>query len=126
MRKKFQQKANVPMGTETYKRLALELYMTGETLINQPSVEAYNQMSKMFAALARVGLAGPAMDLGNGALSQICDRFERVGKVGVKESEAEQLRLAITSIDDVLPRLPVNLLDKAIAEVEVFCAMVGA
>lgn len=126
MRKQFQPGANVPMGTETYNRLALELRTTCETLINRPSVAAYNQMSKMLAALEAAGMAGEAIELGKDALSDVCDRFERIGKVGVNEIEAEQLRLAVASIDERLPLLPVNVLCRAIAQVEIYCATVGA
>lgn len=47
-------------------------------------------------------------------------------KIGASESEAAQLRLAIAGIDDRLPLIPVNRFLKAVAEVEVFCATVGA
>jgi hypothetical protein len=114
------------MVTETHQRLALELRLAGETQINAPTVDAYNQVSKMFAALQRAGMAGEAIDLGSGALSDICDRYERVGKVGVNECEAEWLRIAIASIDDRLPLVPVNRFSRAVAEVEIFCATVGA
>lgn len=114
------------MGTETHRRLALELRMAGETLIARPSIDAYNILSKMLAALSRAGLVGEAMDLANGAMLEICDRYERVNKVGVSECEAERLRLAIASIDDRMPLIPVNRFERAVAEVEIFCATVGA
>lgn len=126
MRRQFQPKANIPMVTETHRRLALELRMSGESLIARPSVEAFNQLSKMFAALCNAGMAGEAIDLATGTMSDICDRYERVGKIGVKDCEAVQLRLAIARIDGRLALLPVNKFLKAVAEVEVFCATVGA
>jgi hypothetical protein len=126
MRRKFQPKANVPMVTETHRRLALELRMAGETLIARPSPDAFNQLSKMLAALCNVGMVGEAIDLATGTMCDICDRYERVQKIGVSELEAERLRLAIASIDDRLPLIPVNRFEKAVAEVEVFCATVGA
>lgn len=52
----FQPKANVPMATESRDRLALELRMAGESLIVCPSIDAYNTLSKMLAALNRAGL----------------------------------------------------------------------
>lgn len=114
------------MGTESYKRLALELHTTGETLMARPSPDSYNQMSKMFAALARVGMTGEAIDLATATMLAICDRYERVGKVGVSDDEASALRLAIASIDECLPKVAVNELRRAVAEVEIFCATVGA
>lgn len=126
MRKRFQANADVPMGTESYKRLALELHMTGETLIERPSPETFNTMSKMFAALSRAGMVGEAIDLATDTMNEVCDRYTRIGKVGLSREEAAQLRLAIANIDDRLPQLPVNRLNRAIVEVEIFCATVGA
>lgn len=126
MRRKFQPGANVPMVTETHRRLALELRMACETLIARPSVDAFNQLSKMLAALCNAGMAGEAIDLATDTMSDICDRYERMQKIGVNDLEAERLRLAIASIDDRLPMVPVNRFEKAVAEVEVFCATVGA
>lgn len=126
MRRKFQPKANVPMVAETHRRLALELRMAGETLIASPSVDAFNQLSKMLAALCNAGMTGEAIDLATDTMTDICDRYERMQKIGVSELEAEWLRLAIASIDDRLPMIPVNRFEKAVAEVAVFCATVGA
>lgn len=126
MRRPFQPKANVPMVTETHRRLALELRMAGETLIARPSVDAFNQLSKMFAALCNAGMAGEAMDLATSTMSDSCDRYEWVRKIGVKPCEAEWLRIAIASIDGRLAQLPVNQFAQAVAEVELFCATVGA
>ncbi len=117
---------NVPMCSETHRRLALELRMSIETLIDQPSPAAYNQVSKMLAALGRAGLAGAALDLANDTMSDICDRYVRVGKVGASDVEAEQLRLAAGGIDRKLPFIPLNRVREAVAEVELFCAEAGA
>lgn len=117
---------NVPMFSESHRRLALELHTSMETLIVRPSVDAYNRVSKMLAALARAGLAGAELDLANGTMSDICDRYERVRKIGVKGIEAEQLRLAAGAIDRKLPFLPINRVKTAVVEVELFCAEVGA
>lgn len=126
MRRAFQSKANIPMVTETHRRLALELRMAGEALIGSPSVDTFNQLSKFLAALCNAGMAGEAIDLATDTMSDICDRYERAQKIGVSELEAEWLRLAIASIDDRLPLIPVNRFEKAVAEVAVFCATVGA
>lgn len=124
--KEFQRGANIPMTTETYQRLSLQLRMAVEALITHPTVETYNQLTRRMATLVRCNLAGEAMDLGNDALSDICDGFETTGAITVTDVQAEHLRLAIDSIDRALPLVPVNQLRQAVAEVEVFCASVGA
>lgn len=125
-RRQFQPKANVPMGTDSYKRLALQLHTSCATLIDCPSPESFNQLSKMFAALCNVGMAGEAMDLATDTMSDICDRYEQHLVVTVTECEAEWLQLAVASIDDRLHQVPVNRLAEAVSQVEMFCAFVGA
>lgn len=114
------------MTTDTYQRLALELRMAGEALITHPTPDTYNQLSKMFATLIRARMAGDAIDLANDALSDICDRFEEEGQIRITDVEAEHIRIAIMSLDARLPAVAVNHLRQAVAEVEVFCASVGA
>jgi hypothetical protein len=122
----FQKGARIPMTTDTYQRLALELRMAGEALITHPTPDTYNQLSKMFATLIRARMAGDAIDLANDALSDICDRFEEEGQIRITDVEAEHIRIAIMSLDARLPAVAVNHLRQAVAEVEVFCASVGA
>lgn len=78
------------------------------------------------ASLVNCNLVGDAMDLGNDALSDICDAYQNTGAITVTDVQAEHLRLAIDSIAPCLPLVPVNKLRQAVAEVEVFCASVGA
>lgn len=125
-RRQFQPNANVPMVTETHRRLALELRMAGETLIGAPSPETYNQMSKILAALSRAGLAPDLLEPATATLNVICDRYERVGKVGVSDVEAQELRAALARLDGRMASLPLNKLQQAIAQVDIFCATVGA
>lgn len=125
-RRQFQPRANVPMVTETHRRLALELSLACEALIGAPSVEAFNQLSKMLAVLCNAGMAGEAIDLATDTLSTVCDRYERVGRIGVSETEAQSMRAAIASIDDRLPLIPLNRFERAVADVAIFCATVGA
>ena len=117
---------NVPMMTETHRRLALELRMTVETLIARPSVDIYNQVSKMLAALNRGGMPQSVLDPATLTMNSICDRFERMGKVGVTSLEAAILRRALASIDGAMTRIPINKLDVAVALVDAWCASVGA
>lgn len=114
------------MVTETHRRLALELRMAAETLIARPSVDAYNVVSKMLAALNTAGMNCTALDCASTTLSDICDRYERIGKIGLKDSEAQSLRQAMAGIDGQLALIPVNKFAAAVAEVEVFCAIAGA
>lgn len=116
---------NVPMFSETHRRLALQLRISIETLIARPSVDAYNQVSKMLAALGRAGLTGAGLDMANDTMSGICDRYERVRKVGASDVEAERLRMAAGGIDRRLPFIPLNRVRKAVVEVELFCAADG-
>jgi hypothetical protein len=119
-------KGNVPMVAETHRKLALELRLATETLIARPSPDSYNTLSKMLAALTRAGMASTALDGANSVMSDIVDRYERVGKVGLKETEAQALRQAIAGIDGRLALIPVNRFAEAVATVEVFCATIGA
>lgn len=119
----FQPKANVPMATESRDRLALELRMAGESLIARPSIDAYNTLSKMLAALNRAGMQDGLLDPGTNILNSICDRYEQSSSITVEPEEAEQLRQALANIDAGLHRVPLQRLTRAVAEVEVFFAV---
>lgn len=123
---KFQRGANIPMTDDTFQRLELQLRMAAEALITHPTPDTYNQLTKMFSALVRCNLVGEAMDLGNDALSDICDAYEATGALAVTDVQAEHLRMAVDSVILRLPLVPVNVLEQNVAEVEVFCASVGA
>lgn len=114
------------MTTETHRRLALQLRMAGEALITHPTPDTYNQLTKMLATLVRAKMSSPAIDDANKALSDICDRFEEEGRIYVTDEEAARIRAAVARLDDRLPAVAVNHFRQAVAEVEVFCASVGA
>lgn len=114
------------MVTATHRRLALELRMAVETLVAQPSPDAYNQLSKMLAALCRAGMTGTALDAATSTMSDICDRYERVNKIGIKAAEAQALRQAIGAIDGAIARIPVNVFMEAVASIDVYCAALDA
>ena len=118
----FQPKANVPMVTETRDRLALEIRMAGESLIERPSIDSYNILAKMFAALNRAGMA-TVVDPGSRTMHTICDRYEQVRTITVERKEAETLRQVIANVDAALHRVPLQRFVKAVAEVEVFCTV---
>lgn len=114
------------MVTETHRRLALELRLATEALIGAPSPVTYNTLSKMLAALNRAGLEAPALSEATDTLNEVVDRYERIGKVGMKAAEAAALRQSIAAIDGAMARIPVNKFAEAVAAVEVFCDAVGA
>lgn len=122
----FQSKANVPMVTETRDRLALQIRMAGESLIEQPSIDAYNTLSKMLASLNRAGMAPALLDRGTNVMNIICDRYEQSRHLTVESEEAKSLRQNIADIDGALHRLAVQRFNKAVAEVETFFTVAEA
>ncbi|UGQ45105.1 hypothetical protein [Massilia endophytica] len=125
-RARVEREANVPITCETARRLALEIRLAVEALIGAPSPAAYNQLSKMLAALKAAGMQGEPLETATATMNAICDRYERVGKVGLKDAEAEALRTDVALIEQALPILPLNVFARAVAQVEVFCAVMGA
>jgi hypothetical protein len=111
------------MTTETRDRLALENRMAGESLIGHPSIDAYNTLSKMFAALERAGMSPVLLHPGTRIMNDICDRYEQTGAITVEAEEARHLRQVIAAIDASLPRIPLQRLNRAVAEVEAFFAV---
>ena len=123
-RPEFPAKANIPMGTETRDRLALEVRMAGETLVACPSIDAYNMLSKMLAALSRAGLRADLLDPGTKLMNRICDRYEKTNAITVEREEATGLRQVVANIDAALHRVPLQRFNRAVAEVEAFFAVV--
>jgi len=119
----FQAKANVPMVTATRDRLALEIRMAGELLALRPTIEAYNTLSKMLAALDRAGMQKYILAPGTALMNTICDRFEATGVITVEREEAAGLRQVAANIDAALHRLPLQRFNRAVAEVEAFFAV---
>jgi hypothetical protein len=123
-RPQFQPKANIPMGGETRDRLALEIRMACEHLIGHASIESYNTLSKMFAALLRAGMVDDLVKPGSRIMGAICDRYEEAGSITVEPEEAAGLRQAVADIDAGLHRIPVQRFARAVAEVETFVTVV--
>lgn len=119
----FQTKANVPMVTATRDRLALEIRMAGELLAVRPTVDAYNTLSKMLAALDRAGMRPDLMAPGTALMNTICDRYEQSGAITVEREEAAGLRQVVANIDAALHRVPLQRFNRAVAEVEAFFAL---
>jgi len=122
----FQPKANVPMVTETRDRLALQIRMAGESLIEQPSIDAYNTLSKMLASLNRAGMASALLDRGTNVMNTICDRYEQSRHITVESEEAVSLSENIADIDAALHHLPVQRFNKAVGDVETFFTIAPA
>lgn len=118
--------ANIPMMAETRNSLALELHLATETLIAAPSPDTYNQLSKMLAALRNAGATDACIDQASDAMLVICDRYERVGKVGVADTEAAVLRQAAGGIDHQIGTVPTNKFRQSVADVSAFCIAIGA
>lgn len=118
-RTQFQPKANVPMVAETRDWLALEIRIAGESLIARPSIDSYNVLSKMFAVLSRAGMDDDLVNTGSRIMGRICDRYEDMRSITESE-EAAGLRQAVVDIDAGLHRVPLQRLERAVAEVEVF------
>lgn len=119
----FQAKANVPMVTATRDRLALEIRMAGELLALRPTVDAYNTLSKMLAALDRAGMRPELLAPGTALMNKICDRYEQSGAITVECEEAAGLRQVVANIDAALHRVPLQRFNRAVAEVEAFFAV---
>ena len=119
----FQTKANVPMVTATRDRLALEIRMAGELLALRPTVDAYNTLSKMLAALDRAGMRPDLLAPGTALMNAICDRYEQSGAITVEREEAAGLRQVVANIDAALHRVPMQRFNRAVAEVEAFFAV---
>lgn len=115
----------VPMQSSTRDNLALELRLAIETLILAPSPVSYNTLSCMCAALMRSGVKGKAIDLATATLVDICDRYERVEKVGVSELEAVALREAAGGLDVALGKVALNKFREAVAAVTIHCTEMG-
>lgn len=122
--REFQAKANVPMTVETRDRLALQIRMAGESLIEHSSIDSYNVLSKMLASLVRAGMNGNLVEAGSSVLNLVCDRYEQNRTITVEPEEAKRLRQAIADIDAGLHRISLQRFAKAVAEVEAFAAVV--
>jgi hypothetical protein len=116
----------IPMMAATRNSLALELHLATEALIAAPSPATYNQLSKMLAALRRSGSTATCVDLASDAMLAICDRYDRVEKVGVSEAEAAILRQTAGGLDHQIGTIPVNKFKQSIADVSAFCVEIGA
>lgn len=106
--------------------LALHLHAAVETLISAPSIDSYNRLSTMLATMTQAGMVSESLNLANACVNSICDRYERVGRIGVSEEEASILREKSGELDRLLARVPANVFQVAKATVhDTFEAMQG-
>lgn len=99
---------NIPMMRETRDSLALALHAAVETLIERPSIEAYNVVSVNLMTIGRTcGLQG-CVEQAKRAMLDIYARYVRVGKIGANADDAQALRTAAGAMDGLLARVPVN------------------
>lgn len=117
---------NVPMQSTARDDAALDLHSAVDALIRWPSPEAYNRMSAILATLVRCEVVGDAINVATAVLVDICDRYERVGKVGVSAAEAEKLRAASAGMDAKIGAIPLNKFNESKLEVRVYVESVGA
>src|SRR3989304_7035116 len=89
----------IPMMVETRDDLALGLRMSIEALIAAPGVETYNAVSLRLVTLGRVVGKQSFMEDAKRAMLDVFARFERVGKIGVNDSEAAILRTTAGDMD---------------------------
>lgn len=116
---------HLPMMAGTRDRLALSLHLAVEVLINRPTVDSYNSLSTKFCTLSNAGIDNDALRSGSLALVAICDRYERVGKVGVTGDEAAALRDSVGLLDAALASIPANKLAAAEAITATHCEAMG-
>ena len=110
-RKKYREKIiHVPMMAKSRDALALQLYAAVKTLIHAPSVDACNEVSKKLAIMRDAGLDTVALTTAMLVIDSVIDRFSRVGKIGISQSETEALQTAAGQLDRQLATIPVNVL----------------
>ena len=114
------------MQATTRDSVALDLHSAVDALIRWPSPGAYNRLSGLLATLVRCEVAGDAIDSATAVLVDICDRYERMEKVGVSGSEAEKLRIAVVGLDAKIGMIPVNRFAESKLEMVDFMESVGA
>lgn len=116
---------SIPMMVETRSDLALGLRMSIEALIAAPGIETYNAVSLRLVTLGRVVGKQPFMEDAKRAMLDVFARFERVGKIGVNESEAAILRATAGDMDAAIAYVPVNEFAWAEAKTRKWCAENG-
>ena len=110
-RKAYREKLiHVPMMPESRDTLAMQLHAAVETLIHAPSVDACNEVSKKLAIMNHAGLQSVALSTAIMVIDSVIDRFIRVKKIGISQSETETLQTAAGQLDRQLATIPVNVL----------------
>ena len=105
------------MMTESRDALAMQMHTAVDTLIQRPSIDAYNRMSKMLASMKYSGLSAECLDAATEILNGVCDRYERMQKIGLSDKEAENLCAMVGELDWLLSKIPVNVFKASVAAV---------
>lgn len=121
-----QRVVNIPMMNVTRRSVALGIHAAISTIINSPSIDSYDNLITRVAALCHAGVRGYGIDASTHALTMIADRFDRTGKVGVSDKEAEILKAAGDRLDADLAGVPVNRLVEAVVVIHQPVSMVAA
>jgi hypothetical protein len=134
-RKKYVPKAiYCPMTAQTRNSIALDLHMAVEACIAYPCHATFDQLVAMLAAIttavnnqsitpinARTDADALCVVRMMKALHSVQERFDRVGKYGVSEAEATELRQASGAMDHALGRIPYNTFRAAVWQVTQQC-----
>jgi hypothetical protein len=108
---------HVPMMAEGRDALAMQMHAAVETLIQRPSIDSYNRVSKMLATMNYAGLKADCLDMATDTVNAVCDRYERVKAIGLSDKEAEMLRAMAGELDWMIGKIPVNVFKAAAATV---------
>jgi hypothetical protein len=108
---------HVPMMTENRDALALQMHTAVETLIQRPSVDSYNRISKMLATMTYAGMKADCLNMATDTVNAVCDRFDRVQAIGLSDKEAETLRAMAGELDWMIGKIPSNVFKAAAATV---------
>ena len=125
-RKKYTPKpAHIPMMASMRDRLALDLHLSIEALIEASSPDTYNALSTKLCTMGYAGVVSPYLEAAKQTLGVICERYERFGKVGVSSDEALALRALAGELDALLATVPATKIIRAEAFTALHCAELG-
>lgn len=121
---------DVPMQKSMRDDIALELRLAVKALIYAPSIEAAEQLASFLLTITtainatgqrrgksyvldRADRDAMALRAALETLATVEARFNRVGKYGLSDDEAETLQAASAGLDSALARVPYNVFQEA-------------
>ena len=108
---------HVPMMRPDRDALAMQMHAAVETLIQRPTIDSYNRVSKMLATMTYAGLEADCLTMATDTVNAVCDRYERVKRIGLSEKEAEMLRTMAGGLDWMIGKIPANVFKASAATV---------